>query len=421
MTEIRDIITNLIQPSQRYVVALSGGVDSSVLLHSVRKFTPNVRSLFINHNQQDSNSLQKSAEKFAEIMNVEHTSLETELELGASETKMREVRYQLLFNNLKSDEILLLGHHHDDKIETFFMNLFRGTRLKGLLSIKQKSQNILRPFIDIKKASIIEYANQNDIRFAEDMTNKDNSVLRNWLRNELIPDIEKKFKGDLNSKIENLISEIEELTKNQKKLTPYIKHAKGYLEIPISLINKNESKTYYLASVVSQLIGQEGLQTSDLEKIFVSKEGSGQISFFQNWNVSRQSGLLIFINKNMWNTSDQLLATRGYFNFTTDKSTNLLSNWSYSLPSYLQKQIYFSEISDGDLFKTDGNTQKVSELFRSHGVNKSLREVWPVLKLKDTILWIPGIRKSSEGKWLETQKDKFIISASVEKDKIENF
>ena len=421
MTEIRDIITNLIQPSQRYVVALSGGVDSSVLLHSVRKFTPNVRSLFINHNQQDSNSLQKSAEKFAEIMNVEHTSLETELELGASETKMREARYQLLFNNLKSDEILLLGHHHDDKIETFLMNLFRGTRLKGLLSIKQKSQNILRPFIDIKKASIIEYANQHDIRFAEDMTNKDNSVLRNWLRNELIPDVEKKFKGDLNSKIESLISEIEELTKNQKKLIPYIKHAKGYLEIPISLINKNDSKTYYLASVVSQLIGQEGLQTSDLEKIFVSKEGSGQISFFQNWNVSRQSGLLIFINKNMWNTSDQLLATRGYFNFTTDKSTNLLSNWSYSLPSYLQKQIYFSEISDGDLFKTDFNTQKVSELFRSHGVNKSLREVWPVLKLKDTILWIPGIRKSSEGKWLETQKDKFIISASVEKDKVENF
>ena len=199
MTEIKDIITNLIQPSQRYVVALSGGVDSSVLLHSVRKFTPNVRSLFINHNQQDSNSLQKSAEKFSEIMNVEHTSLETELEHGASETKMREARYQLLFNNLKSDEILLLGHHHDDKIETFLMNLFRGTRLKGLLSIKQKSQNILRPFIDIKKASIIEYANQNDIRFAEDMTNKDNSVLRNWLRNELIPDVEKKFKGDLNN------------------------------------------------------------------------------------------------------------------------------------------------------------------------------------------------------------------------------
>ena len=421
MTEIRDKITNLIQPSKNYVVALSGGVDSSVLLHVVKTLTPNVRSLFVNHNQQDSNSLQKSAEKFAEIMNVEHTSLETKLELGASETKMREARYQLLFSNLMSDEVLLLGHHHDDKIETFLMNLFRGTRLKGLLSIKQKSQNILRPFTEIKKTSIIEYAIQNDIKFVEDSSNKDNSVLRNWLRNELIPDIEKNFKGDLNSKIQNLILEIEMLTRNQKKLTPYIKHANGYLEIPISLINKNDSRTYYLASVVSHLIGQEGLQTSDLEKIFLSKESSGRSSFFQNWSISRQSGLLIFINKNMWNTSDQLLATRGYFYFTTEKSTNLLSNWSYSLPNYLRKEIYISEISNGDLFKTEKNTQKVSELFRSYGINKSLREVWPVLKLKDTILWIPGIRKSSEGKWLETQKDKFIISASVEKDKIENF
>jgi tRNA(Ile)-lysidine synthase len=421
MTEIRDTINNLIQPSKSYVVALSGGVDSSVLLHSVRKFTPNVRSLFINHNQQDSNSLQKSAEKFAEIMNVEHTSLETELELGASETKMREARYQLLFNNLKSDEILLLGHQHDDKIETFLMNLFRGTRLKGLLSIKQKSQNILRPFIDIKKASIIEYANQNDIRFAEDMTNKDNSVLRNWLRNEFIPDIETNFKGDLNNKIQSLILEIEELTKNENKLTSYIKHAQGYVEIPISLINKNDSKTFYLASVISQLIGQEGLQNIDLEKIFVSKKNSGQVSFFQNWQVSRHSGLIIFLNKKLWSTSDELLASRGFFKFKLQKSSNVLNNWSYSLPKYLQKQIYFSVISDGDLFKADGNTQKVSELFRSHGVNKSLREVWPVLKLKDTILWIPGIRKSSEGKWLETQKDKFIISASVEKDKVENF
>ena len=77
--------------------------------------------------------------------------------------------------------------------------------------------------------------------------------------------------------------------------------------------------------------------------------------------------------------------------------------------------------SDGDLFKTGSYNQKATEIFRSYGVNKSLREVWPVLKLKDTILWIPGIRKSNEGNWLETQKDKFIISASTEKVSIENF
>ena len=421
MTEIRDKITNLIQPSESYVVALSGGVDSSVLLHAVSLITPNVRSVFVNHNQQDSKLLQKSAEEFAKSLNIEHTNLDSELEPGTSETKMREVRYDLLFSNIKTDETLLLGHHHDDKVETFLMNLFRGTRLKGLLSIKEQTQNILRPFIEIKKTLIIDYAKQNNIKFLDDTTNKDNSVLRNWLRNELVPNIEKNFQGDLNNKIQNLILEIEELTKNDYQLTPYIKHAQGYVEVPISLINKNDSRTNYLANVVSQLVGQQGLQNTDLEKIFESKESNRQVSFFQNWQVSRQSGLLIFVNKNLWNTSTELLASRGYFNFKIQESSYVLNNWSYSLPNYLQKQIYFSVISDGDVFKTAGNTQKASELFRSQGINKSLREVWPVLKLKDTILWIPGIRKSSEGKWLETQKDKFIISASVEKSEIENF
>ena len=70
MTEIRDTINNLIQPSKSYVVALSGGVDSSVLLHAVSSHTKNVRSVFVNHNQEDSNILQKSAEKFAETLNL---------------------------------------------------------------------------------------------------------------------------------------------------------------------------------------------------------------------------------------------------------------------------------------------------------------------------------------------------------------
>ena len=421
MTEIENKISSLLKPTQNYVVALSGGVDSSVLLHLVASFTPNVRSVFVNHNQKDSNKLQKSAESIAKDLDIDHLNLETQLDSDATETKMRDARYKALFNNIKKDEILLLGHHNDDRVETFLINLFRGTRLKGLLSIKQETKSILRPLIDIKKSSIIKYAQDKKINFLEDSTNKDNSILRNWLRNEIIPSIEKNFKGDLNNKIQGLIYEIDELTKNDKDLISYIKTAKGYVEVPISLIDRENSASYYLLSTISQYIGQSGLQNSDIKKIFSVIKKNTRKSFFENWEVSTQSGLLIFVNKEKWVGSGVLLEPKGYFNFEKYDSIDTLNNFSLSLPKYLESEIYFSEITDGDLFKTGSYNQKATEIFRSYGVNKSLREVWPVLKLKDTILWIPGIRKSNEGNWLETQKDKFIISASTEKVSIENF
>ena len=421
MTEIENKISSLLEPNQNYVVALSGGVDSSVLVHLVASFTPNVRSVFVNHNQKDSNKLQKSAESIAKDLDIDHLNLETQLDSDATETKMRDARYKALFNNIKKDEILLLGHHNDDRVETFLINLFRGTRLKGLLSIKQETKSILRPLIDIKKSSIIKYAQDKKINFLEDSTNKDNSILRNWLRNEIIPSIEKNFKGDLNNKIQGLIYEIDELTKNDKDLISYIKTAKGYVEVPISLIDRENSASYYLLSTISQYIGQSGLQNSDIKKIFSVIKKNTRKSFFENWEVSTQSGLLIFVNKEKWVGSGVLLEPKGYFNFEKYDSIDTLNNFSLSLPKYLESEIYFSEISDGDLFKTGSYNQKATEIFRSYGVNKSLREVWPVLKLKDTILWIPGIRKSNEGNWLETQKDKFIISASTEKVSIENF
>jgi tRNA(Ile)-lysidine synthase len=292
MTEIENRITNLLDPNQSYVVALSGGVDSSVLLHIVHSYTSNVRSVFVNHNQKDSDKLQKSAETIAKDLGIDHLNLDTQLDSDSSETKMRDARYEAFFNNMRQDEILLLGHHNDDRVETFMINLFRGTRLKGLLSIKQETKNILRPLIDIKKSSIINYAQEKKINFLEDSTNKDNSILRNWLRNEIIPNIEKNFKGDLNNKIQSLIYEIDELTKNDKDLISYIKTAEGYIEVPISLIDKNNSASYYLLSTISQYIGQSGLQNSDIKKIFSVIEKNIRKSFLKIGNFQLRVGFL---------------------------------------------------------------------------------------------------------------------------------
>ena len=81
---------------------------------------------------------------------------------------------------------MLTGHNLSDKAETLLINLFRGTRLEGLKSINSENSLSSKPMINISKKEIYEYANKNDIPYSEDPTNKDNNIVRNWIRNFLI-------------------------------------------------------------------------------------------------------------------------------------------------------------------------------------------------------------------------------------------
>ena len=80
------------------------------------------------------------------------------------------------------------------------INLFRGTRLKGLTSIKAENENLLRPLINTKKSEIQDYAIKNNIAFTEDTTNQNNEISRNWIRNQLIPEVDERFPGEINKK-----------------------------------------------------------------------------------------------------------------------------------------------------------------------------------------------------------------------------
>ena len=232
MVDIQSSVSDVTSTSDRYVIAISGGVDSAVLTHIFYELKLNFRTVFINHNQKGSEELRQSAQALSDILKLNHKCIETDIEIDSSETLMREARYEALNNDIDEKEILVTAHHRDDKIETFFINLLRGTRLKGLTSIALKRNNIIRPLINNSKSQIIEYAKDNDIYFQDDVTNFDNSISRNWIRNDLIPEVENRFPGNLNNKITDLILEIEESTKEDKEITKYIKCAPGYFEVP---------------------------------------------------------------------------------------------------------------------------------------------------------------------------------------------
>ncbi|MDH3004730.1 MAG: tRNA lysidine(34) synthetase TilS, partial [Candidatus Shikimatogenerans sp. JK-2022] len=123
----------------------------------------------------------------------------------------RKLRYKWMFNILKKKKIhyLLTGHHIDDNIETFFLNILRKSGLYGLKSIKYLNKKILRIYIklNINKKKINEYAFKKKIKWYEDKSNKKSKYLRNIIRNKVLPCINKyllNFNTSLNKTIINL-------------------------------------------------------------------------------------------------------------------------------------------------------------------------------------------------------------------------
>ena len=415
----KDIVKNL-DTSKNYVVALSGGVDSAVLATVVAKQTPNLRSIFVRHNQKHSKELEEVANKIANNLKINHKALDSNLEENSSETKMRDARYEILYHELEDNEILLTGHTLSDKVETFFINLLRGTRVRGLKSIPNMTPRLKRPLLGISKDNLINYAKENNIEYLDDVTNFDNEIIRNWIRNELIPKVDEKFPGDIEEKISSLITEIESIFETTEIEFKYIKTAKGYIEIPVTLIKEKNIKSNMYLSLLSKTLGISSLQKKDIQKVTTSINDEKKVDFDNNWSCGVSNSLLIFINKKIWQeqyeSKDQDL---GLFKFSSLEKIKANNNWTASLPK--KEKIKISPLKNGDKIKVNGNTIKVSEILRSYGIKSVLKEVWPVVSIGDEVYWVPGIRKSDSLIDYEKSGKSNIITASIEKSSIEDY
>ena len=407
--------------NKKYVVALSGGVDSAVLAFLATKYSKNVRSVFVNHNQTHSSDLELQAKSIANQLGIAFVSLQTSLEPNASETQMRNVRMKELNMNIEEEEYLLFGHTLSDRVETFFMNLFRGTRLHGLKSTPVQVNKILRPLSGVSKQEVISYAEKNKINYLDDQTNFDNQINRNWIRNVIFDEVKERFTGSLEDKINQIITEVEYALPGETRFLKFIKSSKGYVEIPISMINFNNPELISSLSLIAKLLGMSGMESKDIDKIKEVITSGSQVSFYGDWFCLKSSSLLIFVNKHLWSEQPNLdKLSYGYLNLVKVEKVTSHNRWNLAIPPG-SNNISTRMLESGDKIRANGTDQKVSEVMRSFGIKGLMKEVWPMMILDDEIIWLPGIRKSDVALDFHKENYSHIISASVEKGKIENF
>lgn len=197
------------------IVGLSGGKDSMVLVHLLHKFNYPLIAAHCNFQlrSDDADLDQQLVEKWCGQNSVKCVAKrfytgKYARENGVSvEMAARELRYNW-FEELLLDfdaQAIAVGHHLDDQVETFLMNITRGTGFRGLSGIKVKNNQIVRPLLFASRTEIEQYAYACDIPFRDDHTNNDVTIKRNFFRHEIIPQFESvnpSFKRTVESNIE---------------------------------------------------------------------------------------------------------------------------------------------------------------------------------------------------------------------------
>lgn len=186
-----------------WVIAYSGGVDSRLLLDVLYKIKPDnkkIKVVHVNHGlSKNAEAWEKAAEGIvSRYPGVELVTARLNMtETSAIEEKAREYRYQVFQDNMSEGDLIFMGHHKNDNMETVLFRLFRGTALKGLSGIPFTRAfgkgNIVRPLMDTTRKEIEKYAVENELSWVEDESNSDSKYSRNFLRNEVIPLIEKRW------------------------------------------------------------------------------------------------------------------------------------------------------------------------------------------------------------------------------------
>jgi tRNA(Ile)-lysidine synthetase-like protein len=189
----------------RYLVAVSGGVDSCALLHCLagNKQYELVVAHFDHGIRPDSADDRRFVSSLAEHYGLPFVSESAQLGPDANEAVARTARYDFLHRMVaeQAADAMITAHHQDDVLETAIINLLRGSGRKGLTALRDLP-SIRRPLLMATRREVLAYADKHHLEWREDSSNADTRYLRNYIRHKLMPKFSESDKKLLSEKIQ---------------------------------------------------------------------------------------------------------------------------------------------------------------------------------------------------------------------------
>ena len=289
----------------KFLIALSGGVDSMVLadLFNKNKLDFSIAHCNFKLRSKESdddedfvlnwcakNKIQSYISRFNTINYCKKNKI------GVQEGA-RNLRYDWFYKlkDLYNFDYIVTAHHLDDQIETYLINSMRGSGLNGLVGIPEKQNNLFRPLLEILKDQILEYAKSNNIDFREDSSNLKNDYYRNMIRNSILPEF-KRFDDNVMLKFQTTINNLKstkifaDITLNEIK-SKIFDLSENNIKINIDDLKKLKPLDYY----VHHLFVEFKFDFKEIIKLF--KSDSGKYIKSNSHKLTKKKNYLI-ITKN---------------------------------------------------------------------------------------------------------------------------
>lgn len=397
----------------KILLAVSGGVDSVVLAHLCKLAKLNFSIAHCNFNLRDAES-DADAEfvlDLAERLDVEvfvenfDTTAYAEDEKVSIQMAAREIRYhwfEELSSALKFDYILT-AHHANDNLETFIINLVRGSGLEGFTGIKSVNNNVIRPLLTFSRKEIETYAEAHKIKWREDSSNASNKYLRNKIRHELVPMLE-----ELNPQM------LESFANTQSHLNDSLNLVEDYIGLIYPEIVSKTMFGYNLKidslkklpntkAVMYQLLKSFGF--SEWEDVYQLLDAqSGKLVYSETHRLIKDREVLILteidseeekVEYHIEEGEEIVMLPMGRFTISeVDKVTATSQNCVYLNKEKLVFPLILRKWNKGDIFYPFGmkGKKKISDFFKDNKLSLPEKENSWLLCSGNEIAWVVNRR-----------------------------